>query len=114
MANMKKIAELAGVSLGTVSHVLNNSAGVRESVRKRVLDAVQAAGYQPSQLARGLRRDKTNMIGMIIPDITNPFFPAVVRGAEDVVFSNGYHLILYNTDNYHSKDLMHRISYGPT
>ncbi|MGA2170956.1 MAG: LacI family DNA-binding transcriptional regulator [Terracidiphilus sp.] len=107
MANMKEIAKMARVSLGTVSHVLNNSAVVREPVRLRVLEAVQAAGYQPSQLARGLRRDKTNMIGMIIPDITNPFFPAVVRGAEDVAFSNGYRLILCNTDNDHSKELVH-------
>jgi LacI family transcriptional regulator len=107
MANMKDIAKIARVSLGTVSHVLNNSARVREPLRKRVLDAVQAAEYQPSQLARGLRRDKTNVIGMIIPDITNPFFPAVVRGAEDVAFSNGYRLILCNTDNDHSKELVH-------
>jgi DNA-binding LacI/PurR family transcriptional regulator len=107
MANMLEIARMAGVSLGTVSNVLNNTAKVREQTRKRVLDAVQAAGYQPSQLARGLRRDKTNMIGMIIPDITNPFFPAVVRGAEDVAFSNGYRLILCNTDNDHSKELIH-------
>ena len=71
MANMKEIARLAGVSLGTVSHVLNNSARVREPMRQRVLKAVQDAGYQPSELARGLRRDKTDMIGMIIPDITN-------------------------------------------
>jgi DNA-binding LacI/PurR family transcriptional regulator len=107
MANMKEIARMAGVSLGTVSHVLNNSAGVREPLRRRVLDAVNAAGYQPSQLARGLRRDKTNMIAMIIPDLTNPFFPAVVRGAEDLAFSNGYRLILCNTDNDHSKELVH-------
>ncbi|SEF76990.1 transcriptional regulator, LacI family [Bryocella elongata] len=107
MANMQEIARMAGVSLGTVSHVLNNSAKVRESTRKRVLEAVQLVGYQPSQLARGLRRDKTNMIGMIIPDITNPFFPAVVRGAEDVAFSNGYRLILCNTDNDHSKEIIH-------
>jgi len=107
MANMKDIAKMARVSLGTVSHVLNNSAGVREPIRKRVLEAVHAVGYQPSQLARGLRRDKTNMIGMIIPDILNPFFPAVVRGAEDVAFSNGYRLILCNTDNDHSKELVH-------
>ena len=98
---------MAGVSLGTVSHVLNNTAGVREATRQRVMEAVQLAGYQPSQLARGLRRDKTNMIGMIIPDITNPFFPAVVRGAEDVAFSKGYRLILCNTDNDHSKEIMH-------
>jgi len=104
---MKDIARIAGVSLGTVSHVLNGTAGVREPVRQRVLKAVQAVGYQPSQLARALRRDKTNMIGMIIPDITNPFFPAVVRGAEDVAFSNGYRLVLCNTDNDHSKELVH-------
>ena len=107
MANMKDIAKMAGVSLGTVSHVLNDSARVRDPIRKRVLEAVQAAGYQPSQLARGLRRDKTNVIGMIIPDITNPFFPAVVRGAEDIAFSNGYRLILCNTDNDHSKEQVH-------
>lgn len=107
MANMKEIARLAGVSLGTVSHVLNNSARVREPMRQRVLAAVQASGYHPSELARGLRRDKTNMIGMIMPDITNPFFPAVVRGAEDVAFSNGYRLILCNTDNDHSKEIVH-------
>jgi DNA-binding LacI/PurR family transcriptional regulator len=107
MANMQEIARIAGVSLGTVSHVLNNTANVREPKRTRVLEAVQAAGYQPSELARGLRRDTTNMIGMIIPDITNPFFPAVVRGAEDVAFSNGYRLVLCNTDNDHSKELIH-------
>ena len=104
---MNDIARIAGVSLGTVSNVLNGTAGVREPVRQRVLKAVQAVGYQPSQLARALRRDKTNMIGMIIPDITNPFFPAVVRGAEDVAFSNGYRLVLCNTDNDHSKELVH-------
>ncbi len=107
MPNMKQIARMADVSLGTVSHVLNDSARVREPLRKRVLEAVEALGYQPSQLARGLRRDKTDMIGMIIPDVTNPFFPAVVRGAEDVAFSKGYRLILCNTDNDHTKELAH-------
>src|SRR5258708_4050150 len=107
MPNMKQIAKMANVSLGTVSHVLNGSARVREPLRRRVLEAVESLGYQPSQLARGLRRDKTNMIGMIIPDVTNPFFPAVVRGAEDLAFANGYRLILCNTDNDHSKELVH-------
>src|ERR1700739_914062 len=107
MVNMKEIARMAGVSVGTVSHVLNNSASVREAARRRVLEAVQTAGYQPNQLARGLRRDKTNMIGMIIPDVTNPFFPAVVRGAEDMAFENGYRLILCNTDNDHAKEIVH-------
>lgn len=106
MANMKQIAQLAKVSLGTVSHVLNGTANVREPLRRRVLDAVQQCGYQPSQLARGLRRDKTNMIAMIVPDIANPFFPSVVRGAEDVAFADGYRLILCNTDNDHTKEIV--------
>jgi len=107
MANMKQIAQMAGVSLGTVSHVMNNSARVSEPLRRRVLEAVDALRYQPSALARGLRRDKTNMIGMVIPDVTNPFFPAVVRGAEDTAFANGYRLVLCNTDNSHAKELEH-------
>lgn len=107
MANMKEIAQLAGVSLGTVSHVLNGTVKVREPLRKRVLDAIDTTGYQPSQLARGLRRDKTNILAMIIPDILNPFFPGVVRGAEDVAFANGYRLVLCNTDNNHEKEVAH-------
>lgn len=107
MANMKEIARIAGVSLGTVSNVLNETTKVREPLRKRVMEAVERLGYQPSQLARGLRRDKTNMIGMIIPDVSNPFFPAVVRGAEDTAFAAGYRLILCNTDNDHTKELAH-------
>jgi DNA-binding LacI/PurR family transcriptional regulator len=102
---MKQIARMAGVSLGTVSHVLNNSATVREPLRSRVLEVVDLLGYQPSQLARGLRRDKTDIIGMIIPDILNPFFPAVVRGAEDAAFGSGYRLVLCNTDNSESKEI---------
>jgi len=107
MANMKQIARRAGVSLGTVSHVLNGTARVREPLRKRVEETVLFLGYQPSALARGLRRDRTNIIGMVIPDIANPFFPAVVRGAEDIAFSNRYRMILCNTDNDHSKELAH-------
>lgn len=107
MPNMKQIARMAGVSLGTVSNVLNDSAPVRDALRQRVMEAVEALGYQPSALARGLRRDRTDMIGMIIPDISNPFFPAVVRGAEDVAFASGYRLILCNTDNDHTKELTH-------
>lgn len=107
MANMKEIARMAGVSLGTVSNVLNGSVRVREPLRRRVEEAVLAIGYQPSALARGMRREKTNMIGMVIPDVTNPFFPAVVRGAEDVAFAHGYRLVLCNTDNDHAKELVH-------
>lgn len=107
MPNMKQIARLAGVSLGTVSHVLNGTVRVREPLRKRVMDAVNITGYQPNQLARGLRREKTNILAMIIPDILNPFFPGIVRGAEDVAFANSYRLVLCNTDNDHEKEVAH-------
>jgi DNA-binding LacI/PurR family transcriptional regulator len=105
MGNMKEIARLAGVSLGTVSNVFSGSAAVREPLRRKVMLAVEATGYQPNQLARGLRRDKTNMIAIVIPDIRDPFFPPVVRGAEDVAFANGYRLVICNTDNDHEKEL---------
>ena len=107
MANMKQIAELAGVSLGTVSNVLSGSAVVRQPLRQKVLAAVEATGYQPSQLGRALRRDKINMIAMIIPDIMNPFFPAVVRGAQDVAFEHDFRFLLCNTDNDQDKEIAH-------
>jgi DNA-binding LacI/PurR family transcriptional regulator len=96
---MRQIAERAQVSIGTVSHVINGTAKVREKLRQRVLEAIRSLGYQPSQLARGLRRNQTSMLVMIIPDVTNPFFPAVVRGVEDVAYRGSFRLVLCNTDN---------------
>lgn len=104
MATIKEIAEVAGVSIGTVSNVLNNLPTVREVARQRVLDAIEALGYQPSLLGRALRKDKTNMIVMIVPDIMNPFFPGAVRGAEDIAFQNGFRLVLCNSDNNFAKE----------
>ncbi len=101
---MKDIAERAQVSLGTVSNVVNGTRPVREHLRERVLEAIRSLEYQPSQLARGLRRNSTNMLGMLIPDITNPFFPGVVRGAEDVAFKGSYRVVLCNTDNDPAKE----------
>jgi len=101
---MKQIAERAQVSLGTVSHVVNGTAPVREKLRQRVLEAIRSLRYQPSQLARGLRRNSTNIMGMVIPDITNPFFPSVVRGVEDMAFHASFHLVLCNTDNDPAKE----------
>jgi DNA-binding LacI/PurR family transcriptional regulator len=102
---MRQIAERAGVSLGTVSHVINNTAKVREKLRQRVLEAIHGLGYQPSQLARGLRRNQTDMLVMIIPDVTNPFFPAVVRGVEDIAYKSSFRLVLCNTDNDARKEI---------
>ena len=102
---MRQIAEMAEVSIGTVSHVINGTAKVREKLRQRVLDAIRQLGYQPSQLARGLRRNRTSMLVMMMPDVTNPFFPAVVRGVEDVAYRSSLRLVLCNTDNDPRKEI---------
>jgi DNA-binding LacI/PurR family transcriptional regulator len=102
---MRQIAERAGVSIGTVSHVINGTAKVREKLRLRVVDAIRDLGYQPSQLARGLRRNRTSMLVMIMPDVTNPFFPAVVRGVEDIAYKDSLRLVLCNTDNDSRKEI---------
>lgn len=96
---MHDIAKRAKVSIGTVSNVLNGTVAVREPSRQRVLEAIKAFGYHRSQLASGLRRDYTNIIGMIVPDITNPFFPSLVRAAEDVAYKHKFRLVLCNSDN---------------
>jgi LacI family transcriptional regulator len=96
---MHQIAATAGVSIGTVSNVINGNPSVREKLRHRVLGAIRGLGYQPNQLSRGLRLNRTSVIGMIVPDITNPFFPSVVRGVEDIAYEHAFRLILCNTDD---------------
>jgi len=94
------VAKHAGVSQTTVSLVLNNSAmmTVPEETRQRVIAAMQALSYIPDRTARSLRTRKTYSIASIIPDITNPFYPAFERGIQDIADQSGYDLITYNTD----------------
>ena len=96
---MKDVAAHAGVSTMTVSNVMNHTSNVAPDLRKRVLRAITDLKYHPSAVARSLRTKRTYTIGMIMPDITNPFFPAVVRGAEDVLNGEGYTLIVGNSDS---------------
>jgi len=94
---MRQVAERAGVSAMTVSRVINESPRVSEEARQRVEAAIAELGYVPNRLARGLIRQKTGAIGLIVPDVANPFFTLVVRGAEEVAWRAGYHVILCNT-----------------
>ena len=84
MATVKDVADLAGVSTATVSRVLNNHPLVADETRSRVLRAMEELGYQPSRVARRLRMGASQILGLIISDIANPFFTFVVRGIEDV------------------------------
>jgi len=99
MPNIYDVAKRARVSVATVSAVLNESAFVSAGLKTRVRSAVAALGYQPNLLARSMARQKTQTLGMIVPDIANPFFPEVVRGAEDVAHAAGYTLLIVSTDN---------------
>ena len=94
---MREVATKAGVSAMTVSRVINESPRVSDDVRRRVEAAIADLGYVPNRLARGLIRQKTGALGLIVPDVANPFFTLVVRGAEEVAWRAGYHVILCNT-----------------
>lgn len=95
---MRDVAEKAGVSITTVSHVVNDSRAVGEETRQRVLEAMAELGYKPNALARNLRRQETSSIGMIVPDNANPFFAEIARGIEDASFSHNYSVILCNSE----------------
>jgi LacI family transcriptional regulator len=96
--SIKDVAERAGVSTATVSHVINQTRFVREETRQKVIEAIEVLNYQPSAIARGLATNSTQTIGLIISDIANPFFTAVARGVEDEINQHGYHTIFCNTD----------------
>jgi LacI family transcriptional regulator len=107
MPNIYDVAKRARVSVATVSAVLNESAFVSADLKSRVQAAVAALGYQPNLLARSMARQKTQTLGMIVPDIANPFFPEVVRGAEDVAHGAGYTLLIASSDNDVAKEEVH-------
>src|SRR5512133_1232881 len=94
------IAEKAGVSKATVSRVLNNRPeGVGAETRQRIRQIMQETGFQPSGLARCLVTGKSASVGVIIPDIVNPYYSMLVRGAEDTLKRAGYSLFLFNSDH---------------
>ena len=94
---IKDVARLSGVSPMTVSRVINRSLRVSPVTRSRVEQAIAELGYVPSSLARGLSRQKTGTIALIVPDVANPFFTLIVRGAEDVARRAGYRVLLCDT-----------------
>ncbi|MGI5163306.1 LacI family DNA-binding transcriptional regulator [Spirillospora sp. CA-253888] len=98
MASVKDVARLAGVSVATVSRVLNDSAAVSPGARARVLAAVDELGYRPNAVARSLRTDATRTIGLVIGDILNPFFTELARAVEDEARTLGLSVVIGNAD----------------
>ena len=92
------VAKEAGVSMMTVSRAINNKGGISEETRQRILKLADEMGFQPSGLAQGLATKRTATIGLVVPDIANPFFALIARGIENVAYDNGYNVFLLNTD----------------
>lgn len=99
MTNIYEIAKKAGVSHMTVSRSFNNPEMVNIKTRQKIIKIADQLNYRPSLIAQSMRTKRTNYIGLILPDIINPFFPEIVRGVEDCARKNEYNVILVNTDN---------------
>lgn len=98
------VARAAGVGIGTVSRVLNNSEKVKESTRKKVLDAIEQLNFSPDPIARSMTSGRTGSLGIIVPFFTRPFFIEVLKGVEAATIQLGLDLVLYNVENNNQRD----------
>jgi DNA-binding LacI/PurR family transcriptional regulator len=98
LPTQKELAKLAGVSSGTVSNVISGSTKVSERSKQKVLEAIRVLNYQPNLIARSLKTNRTRTLGIVIPDITIPFFPKIIRGAECAARERGYFLIVLDSE----------------
>ena len=104
MPTIQDVAKLTGLSVGTVSKVLNGVPTVAPANRKLVNDAIAKLGYRRNHAASQLRSNKSNSIGLVIPDITNPFYPEIARGVDDAARRAGFHVFLCNKDRSGDKE----------
>ncbi len=109
---IKDIARYAGVSLGTVSKVINNNGNVSEELRLRVEAVIDKLNYRPSALARNIRRNKTNIIGLITPQIVNSFYVQVIDLIEKKINESGYTLLLCNSDENLDTELKYLMTFS--
>ncbi|MDV2582208.1 LacI family DNA-binding transcriptional regulator [Alkalibacillus haloalkaliphilus] len=107
MATIKDVAHHAEVSVATVSRVINRNGYVNEDTRKKVEAAVDLLNYKPNSVARSLFKKQSKTIGIIVPDITNPYFPELVRGVEDYLIQKGFTTILCNSDEDPEKERLY-------
>lgn len=105
MASLHDVARLAGVSKSTVSRVINDEYGVKESTKVKVLQAVSECGYVVNQVAKDLKSQKTNLIGVIVPRVSSHATAQGVDGLTKILEQNGKHVLLANTHQMHAKEL---------
>lgn len=104
MATLKDVAEEAGLTIGTVSRVLNNRGYISDNARKRVDDAMKKLNYQPNEVARSLHRKSTNTIGLIVPHIRHPYFAEMISNLEHQANQKGYKILLCNSQSIQEKE----------
>ncbi len=102
--NIRDIAKKTGVSATTVSRVINKSGYVKDETKKKILDAIQEAGYVPNAIARSLSVRETSSIAVIVPDITNEFFPSLISGIGDLAEKENYNMVLFDTNESGEKE----------
>ena len=107
MVNIKDVAKIANLSVATVSRYLNQNGYVSKRSSERIEQAIQELDYKPSSVARSLSKKKSNIIGLIVPDIKNPYFPELARAVEDMAWSYGYTVVLCNSDEQIEKELLY-------
>lgn len=105
MVTIKDIAKAAGVSPSTVSRALNDSPLIRESTKERIKRLAAELGYERNELAQGLVKGRTRALGLLVPDVTNPFFAEITKGVEDAAQDRGYGVILCNTGDDPEREL---------
>lgn len=97
MATLKDVAAATGLTVSTVSRVLNNRGYISEITRKKVYDAMKTLNYQPNEVARSLSKQRSNTIGVIVPHIEHPYFAKLISRLERAAYDNGYKLLLFNS-----------------
>lgn len=102
---MRDVARKAGVSIKTVSRVVNGQGEISEETRQYVNAIINELGYRPNMIARGLVTQRTYTVGLVVPDITNPFFPEVARGVQDIARTRNYNIFLCNSDENQPEEL---------
>ncbi len=107
VSTIRQVAEAAGVSIATVSRVLSSKGGVSEALAEKVRQAATDLDFKPNRIARGLRRQHTQTIGVLVTDIQNPFFTSVLQSIERVLESCGYVMLLFNSDEQPGREKKH-------
>ncbi len=105
MPTIREVAKIAGVSPSTVSRVMNGTANVEEEKRQRVEKAIRETGFQPNKLARALFKNSSGLVGLILPNIQNPFFNELAKVIEEEAFKGGLHIVLCSSENDTEKEM---------